>query len=101
MQDVTQRCYNSTHLKFALGLGIPGHIFCTLGVPFAIVWIVFTNKRRLHLPHTIMRFGFIYQVRSRPANTLHPHCRFVPRLNPLAGACPAPSSQSACRVKSS
>ena len=49
-------CYS----KFMLAVGLPGLIGWCLGVPAAFCWILFRQRRRLHMRSVAASLGFLY-----------------------------------------
>lgn len=67
LADVTQKCYTGPHLRYVLGIGIPGAALVILGVPLGTIYACWKNRKRLQHPKVIGRLGFVYFGAPRSA----------------------------------
>lgn len=65
LQDTSQKCFEGSHLRVALGVGVPGLIFVCVAFPLFTFGIVRRNRDKLTDPSTFRRYGFLYYVRPR------------------------------------
>lgn len=61
-----ERCFQGYHLRFLLGVGVPGIILVCFAVPAWIIVVMtrLRNANRLSDPDVLARFGFLYFVRG-------------------------------------
>ena len=60
-RDLQIVCWESSHLAWALTIGIPFLILYALGIPMFSLYVMFKRKHKLHKDlATVSRFGFLY-----------------------------------------
>ena len=60
-RDLQIVCWKSSHLAWALTIGIPFLILYALGIPIVSLYVMFKRKHKLHKDlATVSRFGFLY-----------------------------------------
>jgi hypothetical protein len=61
VMDATERCFQGTHMKYLVGMGVPGALVVVVGVPaFIIVSMrIYRAKDMLNDPRVIAKFGFM------------------------------------------
>lgn len=62
IRDTSQRCFQGAHLRYMLGVGVPGLLLVCLAVPMFVIVSTIKLKRegRISHPDTVARFGFIF-----------------------------------------
>lgn len=60
LHDMSQRCFEGAHLRYVLGVGIPGLAVVILGIPLVIAHAVVSRRPRLEEEGVGRRYGFLY-----------------------------------------
>ena len=65
VEELSEQCWRSSHLSFALTLGLFGIILWTLGIPIYSAYLLRKNKESLAEDATKEKFGFLYNGYNR------------------------------------
>jgi len=59
--DLEVMCWNSVHLKWFLGVGLPMLVIWVIGMPLIAFLILFCNRKRLNDEHFFDKYRMLYQ----------------------------------------
>ena len=60
-QDLDIRCWDSTHIKWSLAIGIPSIILWILGIPLLGFYMLYRNRKLLNHREFLGKYKYIYQ----------------------------------------